>query len=221
MRAPSRPAPALTRIGSPLRVAPPPCVGEKQLVGRRREHRSQPPAARLRPARRRSTSPRGRRYRRACRRSDRPPRRAARASRAGSFSLSSDSQPSPGQPGSRSRSRSFDRDVRLGNRRIARALGPALEGAAKKLQRDRAGLPHRRDSRSRSAARDGSDAGNGQPLHPQRRRVGAVAELQIVGRRQRCGTCRAYGRRSSPRSPDRCARRSRSRSRQRRGCSRR
>ena len=87
---------SLTRIGTPLRVAPLPGLGAPHLAARRRvEHADHRLLAldqrdRHRPAGAAADD------NRACRRSDRPPTRGARSSRSRLSAVSSDSQPASG-----------------------------------------------------------------------------------------------------------------------------
>src|SRR3974390_374702 len=101
----------------------------------------------------------------------------------GSSSVSSDSQPPPGSSGSsRARSRSLT------------ATSPSLTGEVSSplgqhLKAPRA-APHPPSPASRITASSGARSvtgslpGNGAPLEPQRRRIGAVAEFEIVGGRE-------------------------------------
>ena len=195
---------------------------QEQFVGHRRIERPDHRTAVARPARRKSPIRAGRRDRRGCRRSDRRPRHAASAG--ARDRPRSPPRASRNHPAVSSRSRSSASTARSASLTgDDLPLIQLLSCAAKGLQRERAGFPHgigQKIARARMIEGE-SPSGNGQALHAHGRRIGAVAELEIVRRRQRARTCRSGCRQSSPRSPDSCARRSRSRIRRRRGCNRR
>ena len=144
------------------------------------------PAGRPRPAPPRSTSRRGRRYRRGCRRSDRRSRRGGTARPGRSSSLSSDSQPAPGASAlSRARSRSLTAmsaslTGESSSPLVQRLSGPR-DGRARKL----AGLAHHGFERAARRRRRDHCPATVRPSSRTRRRIGAVAEFEIVGRRQR------------------------------------
>ena len=165
---PSSPAPELAWIAMPLRVAPPPAVernsssvtganraattGRPSITSATDTDQSSRPAMKARVPSIGSTT---------------QTRRAA--SRVGSFSLSSDSQPSPG----------FDQmlvqqivggDVGLGDRGIALPLRPLLQRAAEEFFRNGAGLR----APPWPAARGRAEAQTPAMVSPSRRKVGAL-----------------------------------------------
>ncbi len=188
--APSRLAPALAAIGSAVQRRAAARGRQEQLVGRPARRARRAPAGRPRPAPPRSTSP------------ARPAMKARVPSIGSTTQTRARVAAAPDRPrfpptASRRPARAeqplaqqiVDRDVGLADRRIALPLVQCLSGRANesRAQARRPRAPPLRAGRDRARAQT---AGNGQPLQAQRRRVGAVAEFEIVGRRQRCGRCR-------------------------------
>ena len=178
--------PRFAGIGTPLRVAP--------LRPSQRKARPAP-ARRARPTTGRPSSTSATEIdqssrpaiRRACRRSDRRSRRARackpRADRPRSPPRASRIRREPRQPLAQE---IVDRDVGFASPASRRALVQLLSVAAERA-RARARRPRapRRRARLGERASTAQMPGNGQSLHAQRRRVGAVAEFEIVRGRQR------------------------------------
>src|SRR6478672_3171195 len=109
---------------------------------------------------------------------------SARCSRAGSSSLSSESQPASRM--ARSRSRSSASTARSAS--LTGEEAPLIQLAGRPRNMWSASAPASRTAearRSRSRTRSMSSAANGKTLHAHARRIGAETELQVVRRQQR------------------------------------
>src|SRR6185503_13343440 len=179
MRAPLRLEPELAWIGAPFRVAPPPAVDRNNssvtgansaaTTGRPSTTRATDTDQSSRPAMKARVPSIG---------STTQTRRAANL--VGSFSLSSDNQPSPASTRCLCNSSLAAMSASVTGESPC-PLVHCLSGPPKNFFATAPASCTAMASRSRS--RRSSDAGNGQSLEAQGRRVGAVAELQIVGRR--------------------------------------
>ena len=192
-RAPSKAvARRLALIGAPSRVAPSPGDREIKPVLHRREHRARDRAAVLdQRDRDRPVGAAGEIGARAVDRIDHPEPARRRAARG---------RPRSPRRASRSRARAA---VRRSRSRRSTAMSASVTGESPCLVQllelranglGSASAPASRTiaaSSSLSAARAiGSGARNGQSFHPHGRRIGAVAEFEIVGRRRARRTCR-------------------------------
>src|SRR4029079_1362083 len=176
-RAPSSAAPVLALTGAPFRVVPLPTVARNNssvigtnsatATGRLSTTRAAATDQSCRPAMKGRVPSIG---------STTQTRRAF--SRAGSFSLSSDSQPSPGSIKCW-RSRSFEAMSASVTGESPCPLVHCFNGPPKNFLATAPACVTAAANRSRS--RENSDTGNGQTLKPQGRRVDAKAKLQIVG----------------------------------------